>query len=59
MNKEKMIETCKMIAEDARKDAKEFDGKPFTGKTVGQYFGNLLASVYTLANILKEILENE
>lgn len=46
-----------MIAEDAKNDAKDFDGKPFTGKTVGVYFGNHGASIASLADIIREILE--
>lgn len=55
--KEKIIEVLKMIAEDAKNDATDFDGKPFTGKTVGTYFGNHGASIASLAKIIKEILE--
>jgi hypothetical protein len=59
MDKEKMIEACKMIAEDTKNDVKEFEGKPFTGKIVGDYLGKLSASIYVLAHILEEILESE
>lgn len=57
MNTERLIEICESIAEDAKKDAAEFDGKPFTGKTVGTYFGYHGAAIAALADILKEILK--
>lgn len=57
MDRDKTIKVLKMIAEDAENDAKEFDGKPFTGKIVGTYFGNHGASIASLANILREFLE--
>lgn len=54
--KEKLILLMKMIAEDIEKDAADFDGKPFTGKTMGEYMGNHGAAIAALANTLKEIL---
>lgn len=48
-----------MIATDMENDAKNFDGKPFTGKTVAQYFGKHGAAIAALANIMKKILSNE
>lgn len=46
-----------MIAEDMKNDAAEFDGKPFDGKTVAQYFGNQGAAIAALARILKTVLD--
>ncbi len=51
------IDVLKMIAEDARNDATNFDGQPFTGKTIGTCLGNHGASIAALANILRELLE--
>ena len=51
------IEVLGMIAEDMENDAKEFDGRPFNGKTVAEYFGNQGAAIATLAEIVKSILE--
>jgi hypothetical protein len=48
---------CDQIAEDAKNDAISFDGQPFTGKTVGTYFGNHGASKAALANFVKFLLE--
>jgi hypothetical protein len=57
INKERLIKICEQVAADVESDAKEFDGKPFTGKTVAQYFGNHGAAINALANVLKEILK--
>lgn len=56
--KEKLIEVLLMVAEDAEKDTNDFDGQPFTGKTVGTYMGYHAASIKTLAGIVKELLED-
>ena len=42
-----------MIAADMEKDAKDFDGRPFNGRTVAEYFGNQGAAIAALANIMK------
>ena len=59
MDKTRMIEVCEMIAEDMKNDAKDFDGKPFTGKTVAEYNGNQGAAIAALARMIKALLENE
>jgi len=46
-----------MIAEDMKNDAASFDGKPFNGKTVAEYFGNHGAAIAALAKIVKSIVE--
>ena len=56
---DKRIKILEMVAEDMKNDAKNFDGKPFTGKTVGTYFGNHGAAIAALANVVKSILEKE
>lgn len=58
-NSNRLIEICEAIAADAKNDAAEMDGKPFTGKTVATYFGYHSASIASLANILKEILQSK
>ena len=55
----KVIDTLKTIAEDMRKDARNFDGKPFTGKVVAEYFGNQGAAIAALARIMQLFLEKE
>jgi hypothetical protein len=51
------LEVLDMIMADTRADAEKFDGQPFTGKVVAQYFGNHGAAISALARILKELIE--
>lgn len=51
-----LIKTLKMIATDVENDAKEFDGKPFTGKTMAEYMGNHGAAIKAIAETLELIL---
>ena len=46
-----------MVVEDVKKDAADFDGKPFTGRTMAEYMGNHGAAIAAVANAVKEILE--
>lgn len=57
-NKEALLKVVKQVAQDVENDAKEFDGKPFDGKTVAEYFGNHGAAINALANVLKQIIED-
>jgi len=57
--KQRLIEICETVATDVEKDAAEFDGKPFTGKTMGEYMGYHGAAIKALSNVLKEILQDE
>lgn len=59
MDKKQMIEVLEAVAKDVKNDAESFDGKPFNGRTVAEYFGNHGAAIYTLANVIKGILEKE
>lgn len=54
---DKRIKLCEEIAKDMAEDAKNFDGKPFDGKTVAEYFGNHGAAIAELANLVKSIIE--
>ena len=56
--KDKIIKVMKMVAEDVENDAKSFDGKPFTGKTMAEYMGNHGAAIKAIANAVEEILKN-
>ena len=56
---DKIIKTLETIAEDMRNDAEKFDGQPFNGKTVAEYFGNQGAAIATLADIIKTFLTKE
>ena len=55
----KKIEILEMIARDMKDDAKKFDGRPFNGRTVAEYFGNQGAAIAALAKIIKSILAEE
>jgi hypothetical protein len=46
-----------MISQDMEQDAKRFDGQPFNGETVAEYFGNQGAAIAALADIIKKFLE--
>lgn len=56
---DKRIKVCEQIAEDAKNDAASFDGKPFNGKTLGEYLGYHGASIAALADLIKSILEEK
>ncbi len=47
---------CREIAADMKRDAAEFDGKPFDGRTVAEYFGNQGAAIAALALIVEKLL---
>jgi len=53
----KSIKILAMIQKDMEKDTKEFDGKPFDGKTVAEYFGNHGAAIAALARIVSAVVE--
>lgn len=55
---DKRFKVLKMIAEDMESDARNFDGKPFNGKTVGDYFGKQGAAIAALSTIVESLLEN-
>ena len=52
-------QVLKEIASDMEADAKNFDGKPFNGKTVATYFGNQGAAISALAKIIETLLPDE
>lgn len=55
----KSIEVLDMIAKDMEDDATKFDGQPFDGKTVAQYFGKQGAAISALAKIIKKMIEEQ
>jgi len=59
MGDDKKIKILEMIADDMANDAKRFDGQPFTGKTVAEYFGCQGAAIASLADIVRSILEEK
>ena len=54
---DKRSEVLEEIATDMKNDAKNFDGRPFNGNNVAEYFGNQGAAIAALADILKSVLE--
>lgn len=59
MENNERSKVLEMIVEDMKKDAKNFDGLPFNGKTVAEYFGNQGAAIAALADIVKSILKEK
>jgi len=59
MEKENTIKVLKMIEKDMRNDAEAFDGKPFNGRTIAEYFGCQGAAIASLAKIIRNILEED
>lgn len=57
MKGKRKIEILEMISSDMEADAKNFDGQPFNGKTVAEYFGNQGAAIAAIARILKLFLK--
>ncbi len=51
------IKVCKTIDSDMETDARDFDGKPFNGKVVAEYFGNQGAAISALANLIERLLK--
>ena len=55
--KDKLIKICEQVSKDMENDAKNFDGKPFTGKTVAEYLAYQGAAISALADVIKSMLE--
>jgi hypothetical protein len=53
----KQIDILRMISEDQANDVKEFNGKPFSGATLGALHGNMAAAIDALAKMLQKHLE--
>lgn len=51
-------EVCREIAADMENDATAFDGKPFNGRTVAEYFGNHGAAIAALAKIVEGLCKD-
>lgn len=50
-------ETLALVISETEQDARLFDGLPFTGATVAEYFGNQGAAIVALANICGRLLD--
>ena len=57
MKTDEIKRILKDIAQDAADDASAFDGKPFNGRTMGEYLGNHGASIAALARILEATID--
>ena len=50
-------EIVRDIQQDMANDAINFDGKPFTGRTVAEYFGNQGAAIAAVARVVEKMLD--
>ena len=57
MNKE--LEVLDMIIADCEQDVKDFEGREFNGRTLGELHGQLEAKIQALAKIIKKIIKGE
>lgn len=57
MTDDKQIKVLKMIADDMKNDAKNFEGRPFNGRTVGECLGYQGVAIAKLADIMRSIIE--
>lgn len=53
-----IVRRMEMIAQDMADDAKNFDGKPFNGRTVAEYFAYQGAAIATLADTIKLLVND-
>lgn len=59
-NKLKRIsEVMGLVSHDMENDVKNFEGKPFNGRTLGEAHGQLCAAVQAVAKALKQIVDEE
>lgn len=57
--KNKMIDVLNEIISDCEKDARDFEGREFNGKTLGELHGILEAKIQALAKIMKAFIERD
>ena len=55
---DKQLKVLQMIIDDMETDVEGFNGKPFTGKTLGELHGTLAATIQAVAKILKKHIED-
>ena len=58
MTKERISEVMQMVADDMEADVKAFEGKPFNGRTVAEFFGNQAAAIRAVALAVKQLSES-
>ena len=52
---DKMISVLDRIISDCEQDVKDFTGREFNGRTLGELHGQLEAKIQTIAKIIKEL----
>lgn len=57
--KEKAIGALRRISADMENDAEAFDGRPFNGRTVAEYFGIHGAAIAAVAHIVQRLLQDQ
>ncbi len=57
MKHDKIIKVLGMIEADMESDVEKFEGAPFNGRTVAEYFGYQGAAIAALAGIVKKVVE--
>jgi hypothetical protein len=54
-----IIKVLDLIIADCTKDVRDFDGREFSGRTLGELHGVLEAKIEALAKILKELVKGD
>lgn len=57
VTKDRLIQLCTEISQDAEADVYRYERAPFDGKTMAAYQGEQNAMIAALANMLKSTLE--
>lgn len=53
----KLPEIAESIRNDCKSDVAEFEGKPFTGETIGRMHGTIQANIANLASVVAMLAE--
>ena len=56
--RERIMHVLQEVARDVENDVKRFEGAPFNGKTVAEYFGCQAAAIKAVADILLAVVED-
>jgi len=54
---DRMLYVLDEMQKDVEQDVRAFEGRPFNGRTVSEYFGNQAACIATLAKMMRTVLE--
>lgn len=55
--KKEAIRILDMVAEDMENDVRYYEGKPFTGRNVSEFFGKIAAAVKAVATVMREMID--